>query len=73
MCLGYCPAHGVKGLVKILPYGENPYLIELVEDFDIGRTTEYFSAEIAGVTSRKAVDAIKGTKLFIDRDNPRDR
>lgn len=72
VCLGViASAHGVKGLVKILPYGEDPYLIELVEDFDITLKNphgKYFLAEIEGVNSREAVDAIKGTELFIDRD-----
>lgn len=72
ICLGViATAHGVKGLVKILPYGEDPYLIELVEEFDITLKNphgKYFLAEIAGIDSREAVDAIKGTELFIDRD-----
>lgn len=72
VCLGViAQAHGVKGLVKILPYGEDPYLIELVEEFDITLKNphgKYFLAEIEGVSSREAVDAIKGTELFIDRD-----
>ena len=64
-------AHGVKGLVKILPYGEDPALIELVEDFDITLKNplgKYILAEIGGVSSREGVEAIKGTELFIDRD-----
>ncbi|MFK7840619.1 MAG: ribosome maturation factor RimM, partial [Bdellovibrionales bacterium] len=72
ICLGViAQAHGVKGLVKILPYGDDPYLIEDVEEFDITLKNphgKYFLAEIAGVTSREEVDAIKGTELFIDRD-----
>jgi len=72
ICIGViAQAHGVKGLVKILPYGDDPYLIELVEDFDITLKNphgKYFLAEIEGVNSREAVDAIKGTELFIDRD-----
>ncbi|NCT40722.1 MAG: 16S rRNA processing protein RimM [Alphaproteobacteria bacterium] len=72
ICLGViAQAHGVKGLVKILPYGDDPYLIELVEEFEITLKNphgKYFLAEIAGIDSREAVDAIKGTQLFIDRD-----
>jgi len=72
VCLGViAQAHGVKGLVKVLPYGDDPYLIELVEEFDITLKNplgKYMLAEIAGVDSREAVDAIKGTELFIDRD-----
>jgi len=72
ICLGViAQAHGVKGLVKILPYGDDPYLIEMVEEFEITLKSahgKYFLAEIAGVDSREAVDAIKGTELFIDRD-----
>lgn len=72
VCLGViAQAHGVKGLVKILPYGDDPFLIELVEEFDItlkNALGKYMLAEIGGITSREAVDAIKGTELFIDRD-----
>ena len=72
ICLGViAQAHGVKGLVKILPYGEDPYLIEEVEGFDITLKNphgKYFLAEIEGVNSREDVEAIKGTELFIDRD-----
>jgi len=71
ICIGViAQAHGVKGLVKILPYGEDPYLIETVKEFDITLKSphgKYFLAEIAGVSSREDVDKIKGTELFIDR------
>ncbi len=72
ICIGViAQAHGVKGLVKILPYCEDPYLIEEIEDFDITLKNphgKYFLAEIAGVNSREDVDKIKGTELFITRD-----
>ena len=72
VCLGViAQAHGVKGLVKILPYGIDPTLIEHVTEFDITLKNplgKYILAEIDGVTSREQVDVIKGTELFIDRD-----
>ena len=71
ICLGViASAHGVKGLVKILPYGEDPTLIEEVEDFNITLKNphgKYYLAEIEGVHSREDVEAIKGTELFINR------
>lgn len=72
VCLGViAQAHGVKGLVKIVPYADDPTLIERVEEFDItlkNSLGKYILAEIDGITSREQVDAIKGTELFIDRD-----
>jgi len=62
--------HGVKGLVKILPYAEDVGLIEAVQEFDItlkNPSGKYILAEIAGVNSREAVEAIKGTELYVDR------
>jgi 16S rRNA processing protein RimM len=64
-------AHGVKGLVKILPYGEDPALLEEVVEFDITLKNphgKYYLAEIEGVNSREDVEAIKGTELTISRD-----
>ncbi|MGH1398985.1 MAG: ribosome maturation factor RimM [Alphaproteobacteria bacterium] len=63
--------HGLKGLVKIIPFCEDVSLIEAVEEFDItlkNPSGKYILAEIAGVSSREAVEAIKGTELFVDRD-----
>ena len=62
--------HGIKGLVKILPYAEDLSLIEAVQEFDItlkNPSGKYILAEIAGVNSREAVEAIKGTELYVDR------
>ena len=64
-------AHGVKGLVKILPYGEAPALLEEVAEFNITLKNphgKYYLAEIEGVNSREDVEAIKGTELTISRD-----
>lgn len=64
-------AHGVKGLVKILPFCEDIDLIEMAEEFTItlkNPSGKYILAEIEGVNSREDVDAIKGTELTISRD-----
>lgn len=64
-------AHGVKGLVKILPYGENPALLEQVSDFKITLKNpmgKYYLAEIEGVSNRDEAEALKGVELFIARD-----
>ncbi len=63
--------HGVKGLVKILPFCEDLSLLETVEAFDItlkNPSGKYILAEIAGLNSREDVEAVKGTELTISRD-----
>ena len=72
ICIGRIAApHGVKGLVKILPYGEDINLIEQVEDYKITLKNpmgKYVLAEIKGVSSREDAESIQGTELFISRD-----
>jgi 16S rRNA processing protein RimM len=82
VCLGRIASpHGVKGLVKILAYGEDPYLIE-----DLGPcyTSEdgedtlaislknsmgkYILAEVEGCDDRNRAEDIKGTELYVDKD-----
>ena len=63
--------HGVKGLVKILPYGDDPALLEQVLDFKITLKNpqgKYYLAQVEGVNDRDAAEALKGTELFISRD-----
>ena len=65
-------AHGVKGLVKIVPYGEDPSLIEEVQEHKItlkNRLGKYILAEIEGCDNRDKAEALRGTELFISRDD----
>ena len=72
ICVGrVATPHGVKGLVKILPFCEDVSLIEQAHEFAItlkNPSGKYILAEIEGVSSREDVEAIKGTDLHIDRD-----
>lgn len=72
ICIGVIASvHGLKGLVKILPYCEDPALLEQVAEHDITLKNpmgKHILAEIAGVHSREDAEAIKGTELFIPRD-----
>ena len=76
-------AHGVKGLVKILPFGEDPLLIETlgpVYTAEKGDSTldiimknsagnKVWLAEVAGVSDRNAAEPLRGTMLYVDVEN----
>lgn len=72
ICIGkIAGAHGVKGLVKILPFGDDVKLIESVQDFKItikSSAGQHLLAHIEGITDRDAAQALKGTELFVSRD-----
>lgn len=72
ICIGKITGpHGVKGLVKILPYCEDITLLEQVEDFKItlkNPSGKYMLAEIEGINTREAAEDIAGTELWISRD-----
>jgi 16S rRNA processing protein RimM len=82
ICLGKIVAtHGLKGLVKILPYGENPELIETggpaftsesgTETLEISfknQTGKYLLAAVKGVSDRTGAEALRGTELYIDKN-----
>lgn len=72
ICIGViAQPHGVKGLVKILPYAEDLSLLEEVQEFEITLKNplgKYVLAEIKGMHSREDVQRIQGTALYIDRD-----
>jgi len=63
-CVGRIAApHGVKGLVKILPYGEAPSLIELCDTYTLtlkNRLGKYILAEIEGCADRTADEEDEG-------------
>jgi 16S rRNA processing protein RimM len=83
VCLGkITSAHGVKGLVKILPFGEDPLLIEELSPVFTGETSsdqlsitmknsagnKYWLASVEGVSERNAAEALRGTELWVERD-----
>ncbi len=80
VCLGkIASAHGVKGLVKILPYGEDISLLSgtlyTSEESDGVLTLtlknsigKYMLADIEGVNDKTAADNLRGTELWVRRD-----
>lgn len=73
-------AHGVKGFVKLFIYAENIELLQSAALYTSEQSTKtlkinlkssagkYWLAQIDGVTTKEAADALKGTELWIDRD-----
>jgi len=79
-CLGkIATAHGIRGLVKVLVFGEEPGLLDgtLYTD-ETGPACitlrmknsmgKYWLAEIDGVADRNSAEALRGTALWIERD-----
>ncbi|MFN3700357.1 MAG: ribosome maturation factor RimM [Alphaproteobacteria bacterium] len=70
-------AHGIKGLVKIFPFGEDISLLESVDTIYGGDQPIKFTlknplgkfilAEIEGVHTRDQAEALKGLELSIDK------
>jgi 16S rRNA processing protein RimM len=84
VCLGkITSAHGVKGLVKILPFGEDPLLIEELSPLFTGETSldqisiqmknsagnKYWLAAVDGVIERDGAEALRGTELWVERES----
>ena len=84
VCLGkITSAHGVKGLVKILPFGEDPLLIEELSPLFTGETSsdqisitmknsagnKYWLAGVEGVSERNGAEALRGTEIWVNRDD----
>lgn len=80
VCLGAITgAHGVRGLVKVKPFTENPDDVAAygpVEDeranrrFTLtvtGRHKDTVIVRVDGVADRDAADALRGTRLYVDR------
>ena len=72
-------AHGVRGLVKLDCYNEdpeslpdfNPLVDEKGREYNIVRLSrhkDYYLAEIEGITSCEQVEKLRNTELFISRD-----
>ena len=84
VCLGkITSAHGVKGLVKILPFGEDPLLIEELSPVYTGESSsdqlsiqmknsagnKYWLASVEGVVERDGAEALRGTEIWVNRDD----
>jgi len=80
ICVGQIlGAHGVKGLVKLASFTDDPEAIvdygDLTDETGtrifavtlVGAAKDHFLAKIAGVEDRDAADALKRTQLFVDR------
>ena len=72
ICIGKISgAHGVKGLVKILPLCEDHSLLEQALEHTIkikSSAGKHLLAEIEGVASREAAEGLRHTELHITRD-----
>lgn len=80
VCLGkIAQAHGIKGLVKLFPYGQDPALLEgeVFTAEDGGETLtitlknplgKFILAEIEGCNDRDKAEALKGTELWVSRE-----
>lgn len=83
VCLGkIVSAHGVRGLVKILPFGEDVTLLQTLSPLYTGPdTTEKLSvkihnhsgktltAAISGCKDRDQAQSLRGTELWTDRES----
>ncbi len=83
VCLGkIVNAHGIKGLVKIMPFDGEPKHIETlgpVFTSEAGLDTltitmknsagnKYWLASVEGVADRNGAEALRGTELYVPRD-----
>lgn len=83
VCLGKITgAHGIKGLVKLLPYGDDVSLLETISPIFTGKTSEktialalknqqgkHMLAQIQGVNDRNMAENIRGTELWVERSS----
>jgi 16S rRNA processing protein RimM len=79
VCIGkIASAHGVKGLVKVLPFTKEIHLLGRVFIDETSSKTldltiknplgKYFLAEIKGITDRNGAEALGKCSFFVDRD-----
>lgn len=81
ICVGQIlGAHGVRGLVKLASFTEDPEAIASYGDLTdetgsrifsvtlVGAAKDHFLAKIAGITDRDAAEALKRTELYVDRE-----
>ena len=81
ICLGeISTAHGVRGLVRIRMYGDDPQAFSAYGPLFTSETgdktltvkmknaaNKFWIAEVEGVSDRNAAEALRGTKLWIER------
>jgi 16S rRNA processing protein RimM len=64
-------AHGVKGLVRLAVFAEDLSLFDTLTNFKITLKNKHkgdvWLSNIDGVFDKDAADALKGTKLYVDR------
>ena len=82
ICLGeISTAHGVRGLVRVRIYGDDPQAISAHGPLFTSETgdktitvkmknaaNKFWIAEVEGVSDRNAAELLRGTKLWIERD-----
>lgn len=79
ICLGkIAAAHGIRGLVKIIPFGDDASLLNgevfredgtpLVVSLK-NKSGKYILAAIDGVNDRDGAEALRGAELFVDRES----
>ncbi len=82
VCLGeISTAHGVRGLVRVRVYGDDPQAFTAYGPLFTSETGEktltirmknaankFWIAEVEGVADRNAAELLRGTKLWIERD-----
>ncbi len=74
-------AHGIKGLVKLFVYAEDPQSLEDYGPLFVSETgtatlkitlvsqmNKFWLANVEGVTDRTAAEKLRGTELWVDRD-----
>ncbi len=80
ICVGMIAgAHGVRGLVRLHSFTEEPESIwsygpftdeDSERDFKIkmkSRAKDFFIAEVSGLSTKEEADALRGTKLYVSR------
>ncbi len=82
VCLGkIVGTHGVRGLVKILPFGDDPELLKKITPLYINATGDKFLAltfknfvgkhilaSIDGITNKEDAEALSKPELWVNRD-----
>ncbi len=65
-------SHGVKGLVKLTPFGDDIKLVEYCGEYKItlkNRVNKYWLAKIDGIDNPEDATKLSGTEIFIDKSH----